>query len=136
MSKKKGGYGYLAKNFGVLTIAQFGSKILSFLLVPLYTAVLTPEEYGLNDLFTTSITLLIPILTLNVVDATIRYAIDEQIDKRNVFSISVMYITLGTVLFLALLGINTAFHIFKSICKIEIHRFHLTCGYSFNRSRI
>ena len=115
MSKKKGGYGYLAKNFGVLTIAQFGSKILSFLLVPLYTAVLTPEEYGLNDLFTTSITLLIPILTLNVVDATIRYAIDEQIDKRNVFSISVMYITLGTVLFLALLGINTAFHIFKSV---------------------
>lgn len=39
-------YKYLFKNVGLLTISNFGSKILSFLLVPLYTSLLTTGEYG------------------------------------------------------------------------------------------
>ena len=35
------GYRSFAKNVGLLTIANFGTKILSFLLVPLYTSILS-----------------------------------------------------------------------------------------------
>ena len=42
MNKK---YKYLGKNTIIFAISSFGTKILSFLLVPLYTSVLTTEEY-------------------------------------------------------------------------------------------
>ena len=44
-------YKYLFKNIGLLTISNFTSKILTFLLVPLYTNVLTTEEYGTYDFY-------------------------------------------------------------------------------------
>ena len=85
---------------GLLTISQFGTKLLSFFLVPLYTNVLTTEEYGTYDLFNTTISLLIPILTLNIVDASLRFAIDKHTDKNDVFSISIHYVLKGSALIL------------------------------------
>ena len=41
-----GNYKYLAKNIGVLALSNFATKLLSFFLVPLYTSILTTEEYG------------------------------------------------------------------------------------------
>lgn len=58
-------YKYLLKNVGLMTISNFGSKILSFLLVPLYTSVLSTSEYGTYDLYVITIFLLSPILSLN-----------------------------------------------------------------------
>lgn len=45
------GYKSFIKNVGLLTIANFGSKILVFLLVPLYTNVLSTSDYGTYDLY-------------------------------------------------------------------------------------
>lgn len=59
---------YLIKNTGILTISNFSSKILVFLLVPLYTSVLSTAEYGTYDLAISTVTLLYPILTVNIVD--------------------------------------------------------------------
>lgn len=42
---------YLAKNIGFLTISQFGTKLLGFFLVPLYTYILSTAEYGTYDVF-------------------------------------------------------------------------------------
>ena len=39
-------YKKLALNTVIMTIGQFSNKLLSFLLVPLYTSLLTTEEYG------------------------------------------------------------------------------------------
>ena len=44
-----GNYRLLFKNVGYLTISNFASKILVFLLVPIYTSVLSAEEYGVFD---------------------------------------------------------------------------------------
>ena len=53
MAKSK--YKYLFKNTFLFTISSFSSKILSFLLVPLYTTVLSTADYGTADMvFTTS----------------------------------------------------------------------------------
>ena len=47
-------YKQLMKNMGLLTIGNFASKLLSFLLVPLYTNVLTTKEYGTFDIVVTT----------------------------------------------------------------------------------
>ena len=78
---------YLLKNIGLLTLSNFGSKILVFLLVPLYTRLLTTEEYGIYDIYLTTITLLIPILSLNIVEAVMRFTLDKKIEKSSVFTI-------------------------------------------------
>lgn len=84
----------LGKNVLLLTIGNFASKILSFLLVPIYTAVLTTEEYGTADLFTTSANLVLPIFTLLIYESVMRFALDKTEDKSQVFSIG-LWITLG-----------------------------------------
>ena len=87
----------LIKNIGLFTIGSFGSKILSFLLVPLYTAVLTTTEYGYVDLITSTASLLTPILLLSVFDATLRFGMDSDYKKEDVLSTSINIAIKGTI---------------------------------------
>ena len=72
---------YLAKNIAFLTVGQFGTKLLTFFLVPLYTSVLTSAEYGTYDLYSAMVGLFVPILTLNISDATTVFLLDKNISK-------------------------------------------------------
>lgn len=72
--------GYLLKNTGILAIGSFSSKLLVFLMVPLYTSALTTAEYGAYDIIYSSVGLLIPVLTLNISDAVLRFPLDEGAD--------------------------------------------------------
>lgn len=80
-------YKYLLKNIGLLTVSNFASKILSFLLVPLYTSILTTKEYGVYDIFNTTVLLLIPIFTIDIVDAVLRFSLDDKVDNNDVYTI-------------------------------------------------
>lgn len=73
-----GKYKYLLKNMGLLTLSSLATRLLSFFLVPLYTSVLSTGEYGTYDLFSTTISLLIPILTVDIQEAVLRFALDEE----------------------------------------------------------
>ena len=77
----------LAKNTGLLAIGQFGTKLLSFFLVPLYTYVLSTADYGTYDLMNTTVSLLVPILSLNICDSALRFPLDKNVDRKQVFSI-------------------------------------------------
>ena len=109
------GYKYLFKNIGLLTISQFGTKILVFLLVPLYTSVLSTSEYGTYDLFVTTINLLVPIVTLNLSDAVLLFALDEKVDCSEVLSIGLKYSLYGFFASLLFLIINLAIDFFPAI---------------------
>ena len=85
-------YLYLIKNIGVLTLSNLGSKILAFLLIPLYTSVLSTEQYGVFDLAQTTVSLCIPILSFNISSAALRFALDKDKDKKDVFSVGILYI--------------------------------------------
>ncbi len=43
-------YKKLIKNTALITVGNFASKLLTFFLLPLYTAILTTAEYGVADL--------------------------------------------------------------------------------------
>ena len=85
-----GNYKYLAKNIGVLALSNFATKLLSFFLVPLYTSILTTEEYGTYDLFATTVYLLVPILTMNIQDATTKI-----MRKRILYPLAWIYLEKG-----------------------------------------
>lgn len=83
-----GQYKRLGKNIILQTIGKFSSKLLVFLLVPLYTSVMSTEEYGIADYVNVTINLLYPILTLIIVEAEVRFALDPLEDKKQVFTFS------------------------------------------------
>lgn len=74
----------LTKNTALFMISNFSTKLISFLLLPLYTYVFSASEYGTVDLMTTAVQLLIPVLTLNIQEAILRYGLDTRYDSSEV----------------------------------------------------
>ena len=68
----------LIKNTSIITIGKLCTQCISFLLLPLYTAILTTEEYGTVDLFIVYSTLALPIVTLALEQALFRFMLDER----------------------------------------------------------
>lgn len=89
---------YLAKNIGLFALSGFVPKALSFFLVPLYTSILTTAQYGVADLISTTVMLLVPIFTLDIQDAAMRFALDKHCDNRAVFTVGVKTVGIGTCL--------------------------------------
>lgn len=107
---------YLIKNFGVFAIGSFGSKILAFLLVPLYTTVLNTDDYGSVDIVVSTVSLLAPILLLSVFDAVLRFGMDPDYRNEDVLSTAFNIALKGNMLlifFSLLLGGVRAFGISK-----------------------
>lgn len=74
-------YKKLASDTALMMVGNFSTKVLIFLLLPLYTSVLSTTEYGIVDLFTVTISMLIPIMTLSISEATFRFAFDSEINQ-------------------------------------------------------
>lgn len=94
-------YSSLSKNTILFTINSFGSKMISFLFIPLYTTVLHTSDYGIVDLLSTTVQLLIPVMTLNIQDAVIRFALDDRYNPEDVVSGGMKVIGMSS-LFLAI----------------------------------
>ena len=118
-------YNYLLKNIGLLTLSSFASKILSFLLVPLYTSILTTKQYGIYDMFNTTVMLLLPLITIDIVDAVLRFGLDRSKSKEEVFAIGNSYIVKSIALLLVLLSINYFLNIFTIVTKYTLPFFLL-----------
>ena len=81
-------YKKLFKNVGLLTIGNFASKLLTFLLIPVYTNILSTSEYGVADLIFTTVSLLYPVFSVLMSEAVMRFALDNK-DNNQVFSLEV-----------------------------------------------
>ncbi len=88
----------LLKNIFLFLIGGFVPKIISFLLVPLYTEKLTTAEYGTIDLIAATVQLLAPIFTLQVQDAALRFAMDRDENQSEVFSSCLRIVLIGFIL--------------------------------------
>ncbi|EGP5042685.1 TPA: oligosaccharide flippase family protein [Enterococcus faecium] len=79
-------YKQLFSNSVIFAIGNLGSKVITFLMLPLYTYTLSTVEYGTVDLIVTTTSLLLPIVSLNIFDAVLRYAMDKRYDSKIVFT--------------------------------------------------
>lgn len=92
----------LAKETGWFAIGNFGSKILTLLLVPFYTNILSTGEYGTVDIITTTINLLIPVLTLEMANGIFRFALDKECDTKSVATNCILVTIFSSVILLAI----------------------------------
>ena len=98
MSKKK----ELAKNTIIIFAGKVSTQLISFLLLPLYTSYLVTEEYGFVDLITTYVTLIVPIITLELEMSVFRYLVDARKDKeetKKVFSNNFLILLVSLLIF-------------------------------------
>lgn len=73
--------GELAKNTAVIAVGKIATQLVSFLLLPLYTAVLSTEDYGVVDLVTTYVQLLLPIVTCQLEQSIFRFLLENRKDE-------------------------------------------------------
>lgn len=116
-------YKYLLKNLGLLTLSSLATKLISFLLVPLYTSCLTTVEYGTYDLFFTTISILLPILTLNIQEAVLRFSLDNRWNQKAIVTISLRYLIISNGLVILGLFINALFKLNELIGQYSIEFF-------------
>lgn len=88
---KKEKYRYLFGNMALFTVSNFVSKLLVMLLVPFYTNVLTTSEYGVADIMQATLLLLVPLLTVNIGEAALRYGLEKNSRKDLILKISIKY---------------------------------------------
>lgn len=88
-------YQYLGKNIIIFSISSFGTKLLSFLLVPLYTSILSTAEYGVADILTTTAILVGYVFTLNIADSVLRYGLEKRERSLDILAYGVRIINLG-----------------------------------------
>ena len=86
----------LFKNTGIIAIGQISTRLVNFFLLPLYTAILTTEEYGLVDLLTTYSGLIVIIVGLQMSQAAFRFLVTCRDDKEKITQVS-STIALSTV---------------------------------------
>lgn len=98
-----GRYKTLAGNTIVFGVSNFTSKLLVFFMLPFYTTVLSREEYGAADYVITFIGLMIPFFSLSISQGCMRYAMDEKVDKKLVFSFGIRVLVIGTVVLFCLI---------------------------------
>ncbi len=116
-------YKQLIKNAGILTIGQFGTKIFVFLLVPLYTSILSTEQYCIYEIIYTSVRLLFPVLTLDISVATQRFLLDKDADEDQILAISLRYLRNAILITLLILIANHFLQVSKLLKDYEISFF-------------
>ena len=70
------------KDIGIYAIGNIGSKIITFLMVPMYTHYVDKSDFGYYDLCFTWCLLLMPFVTLQLRDGAFRFLIDCDSDTR------------------------------------------------------
>ena len=89
----------LIKNTIIVTVGKICTQLISFFLLPLYTALLTTSEYGVVDLLNTIINLLIPVIVLQIDQGVFRYLIDcrDQETEKNKLITSTVFFVLAQI---------------------------------------
>lgn len=93
----------LLKNTGIIAVGGIATKLVQFLLLPLYTTVLSTEEYGTVDYINTIALFLVPAVSLLMDEAMFRFLIDcrgDQ-DRKRVVTASCAVLGSGCCVFAA-----------------------------------
>lgn len=111
----------LVKNTLIITVGKFSTQIVSFFLLPLYTAKLTTEEYGSYDLVATISMFIVPIITMLLEESMFRFLIDAKSleDKRKIISHTFILVMINSILFIIIMIFS------YYILKIELSKYIL-----------
>ena len=95
------------KNTIIIALGKFSTQVISYLLLPLYTSILTTSEYGIYDFLVTACVFIVPFITLLMEESMFRFLIDEDTKKgkQKVMSNACLYSILSMIIWCILLFI-------------------------------
>lgn len=91
----------LIKNTGIIAVGGMATKLVQFLLLPLYTSVLSTSEYGTVDYINTIVLFCVPVVSLLMDEAMFRFLIDchNDVERRRAVTCSCFAVLGGSCLF-------------------------------------
>lgn len=92
----------LIKDILIFAIGNLGSKLILFLMVPLYTNFLTTSEYGTAELVFTISQLIIPIVSVAIWNGVIRFGLMKGIKPEDVLLNSMLVWIVGSLLIISI----------------------------------
>lgn len=105
MSMKKK-YKELGKNTLIFGMSLLLSKLLSSLLIPLYTRSMTTEQYGVADLVTTIVGFVVPICSMSIHEAVYRFSLDDNYDRKRILRCGINVAWIASVI-ICIVGVLT-----------------------------
>lgn len=93
-------YKDLFSNTAIFALSSLASKFITFILLPFYTGVLTTSEYSMIEMFTTTLSFFMPILTLSIAEAALRFMLTKTHTLEKIFSAALVIECIGTMILL------------------------------------
>lgn len=88
----------LIKDIFIFGLGNLGSKLILFLMVPLYTNFLSTEEYGITELVYTFSQLIIPFVSVVIFDGIVRFGLAKEKRKEDVLGVGLFVVLLGSAI--------------------------------------
>ena len=95
-----GKYKSLLSNTLIFAIGTFGSKVISYLLLPYNTRFIDPADLGLLAIITTTCNLILPMVYCSMSEAVIRFGLDRGVRKSDVYTTGILVVAIGFRIFL------------------------------------
>ena len=96
----------IIKNTVLLGIGSFSTKLLSFIMVPLYTYYISPKEYGQVDIYITILSMLYIVISLQSIESSFRFIQDcKDEEDKSIALTNAFFISLVGILFFSLIMI-------------------------------
>lgn len=102
----------LVKNTAILTIGKICTQLITFFLLPLYTAILSTEEYGTVDLLNTLVSLMLPVVTFQIEKGLFRELVssrDNEENKKIIISTSIFTVFIQCIIYISIFSIISPF---------------------------
>ena len=119
----------LLKNTVILIVAKISTHVVSFFLLPIYTALLSTTEYGEIDLYTSLNMIILPFLTLQLENGLFRYFItaDSEDERKQIISSGITMVGVSVLIATALYYGITAFFPVRYRYYLYFYYLALTC---------
>lgn len=108
-------YKKLAVNTVIFAVGSFGAKIFSLLLNNLYTKHISPSDLYTKSLLEILVVFLLPVFTFSLTEAIVRYGLDNDYDKKQVFTTAGIIMFGGLVIMLPVVPLLHIIPILKPI---------------------
>lgn len=127
MEKANSRLKYLAKNTFIFTLGNLGTKLVAFFLVPLYTGILSKEEYGIADLMITIASFVVPILICNINEAIMRFMLDKNSNPDTILSTGFLIMAIMCLCSTACIPLIRIYPPFKN-CYLYVYFYFISMG--------
>lgn len=113
-------YKTLAFNTIIFTVGSFSAKIFSLLLNNLYTKHISPSGLYTKTLLENLVLFLLPVFTFSLTEAVVRYGLDKNYDKKQIFTTASVLTVAGLLLLLPVIPLLNLVPILKPIRSYSV----------------